>query len=545
MWNLFRPVGEIFAEFWKAAWITVLVALMTVIAAALCGVAGPYVFSRFVDVAAAGDALETLVHGALIYAVFLGCSLGLGQAVAYLSMLASQRIGLVASIALFKRLARKRPEFFIERNPSEIQSAQTQGTSALTTVLHIGMMIIAPGMAQTVLALSMLGYTINVEIAAAVFVYGLIFIGLAWFGAVRSRVYLDAAMQAEQGNARLVGNALGAMETLRFSGSVEWISDRFNNSARDIFRNWRSYCAFRLRICVLYGAALAAQVAICFTMLIPGFTAGELSIGELVLFNTLLLQLNVPFQMTGSAIDDLTRAAAKLRVFLEIWSAPEESREEGAVALPAGAGELEFRNVSFSYPDGRGVRDISFRAERGRITFITGKTGAGKSTILKLALRSLDPDEGQILFNGHDARGVSRSSWLGSVGVVPQDILLLNDRIDVNIALGRPVEEERLRGSAERAAILDRIEDLPDGFAAIVGERGLKLSGGERQRIAIARALYSEPGFLILDEASSALDEATEREIMDYVRRLASDVTVLVVTHRKSAIRPEDNVIEL
>jgi len=131
------------------------------------------------------------------------------------------------------------------------------------------------------------------------------------------------------------------------------------------------------------------------------------------------------------------------------------------------------------------------------------------------------------------------------VGIVPQEIQLLNDSLRTNIILGRPHDEERLRKVADQAAILKRIEGMANGFDTIVGERGLKLSGGERQRIAIARALYGAPSILLLDEASSALDEETEREIMDQLRKLDGDLTIIAITHRQSSIRPQDQVIAL
>lgn len=128
---------------------------------------------------------------------------------------------------------------------------------------------------------------------------------------------------------------------------------------------------------------------------------------------------------------------------------------------------------------------------------------------------------------------------------MPQDIILLNDTLEVNITLGRPIDQQRLKSVAAKAAILTKIESLPDGFAAHVGERGLSLSGGERQRIAIARALYNKPQFLFLDEASSSLDEATENDIMEYIRNITGEVTVIAITHRTSLIHHTDNVVHI
>ena len=154
------------------------------------------------------------------------------------------------------------------------------------------------------------------------------------------------------------------------------------------------------------------------------------------------------------------------------------------------------------------VSNVSFLAQRGRVNFLVGDTGSGKTTLFKLALKSLETQEGKVLVDGVDINEIARKDWYSVIGVVPQDIMLLNDTLATNIILGRPYDEARLKRATERAAIRHFIEGLKDGFETKVGERGLKLSGGERQRVAIARALYAEPEFLFLDEASSSLDTA-------------------------------------
>ena len=543
--GIFHPVKEILRDFWKFSYLTILLIAAVVIISSLSSVYAPYLFSRLVDEAASSASYESLLYGFIAYALFMGLGHALQHSINYLSAMCSESLSFIASISFFKRLARKRADFFLDHNPTEIQSAQARGTDALAILLQLGLIVFAPGVVQILLTLTVLGYAINLDVAVAVLVYGIVFVGLTYLGAQRSRPFLNAAMETQQRNAKLVGNALNSMETLRYFSSTSWITDRFAEGAQSTYQSWRDFCLKKLGFSALYGVALATQIAITFSMLVPRYQEGAISIGDMVLFNTLLLQLNAPFQMIGSAIDSLTEAFAKFRVFTRIWDAPEESAQAGLLSFTPEAGDLEFRNASFSYGEGSGVENVSFTARRGRLTFITGKTGAGKSTILRLALKSMEPSAGAIFLDGVDAQDIDKASWLQSVGVVPQEILLLNDTVGVNITLGREPDPDRLREAARRASILERVEAMPDGFDTVVGERGLKLSGGERQRVAIARALYSDPGFLILDEASSALDEETEREIMDYVRLLADEVTVLVVTHRKSSIRPGDCVVEL
>jgi ATP-binding cassette subfamily B protein len=249
--------------------------------------------------------------------------------------------------------------------------------------------------------------------------------------------------------------------------------------------------------------------------------------------------------MIGHAIDDVVRARANLLPLARIWAAPEEPDAATIGGFSSGEGRLAFEGVSYAHENGRGVENISFTAKRGRITYLVGETGSGKSTLLRLVLKSIRPASGRITVDGVDLDSVSQRDWYGAVGIVPQEAVLLNDTLAVNIVLGREMDADRLRRAAEKAAILPFVKGLPEGFATMVGERGMKLSGGERQRIATARALYADPAFLFLDEASSALDEATEAGIMQHIRGLAGDVTILAVTHRKSVIAPADHVVRL
>ncbi|MDK1389736.1 ABC transporter ATP-binding protein [Sinorhizobium sp. 8-89] len=540
------PLGGILLSFWKASRETIVLAAAVVIGASLASVFAPYLFSRLVDRLSADPWLETISAGLLIYAVVIGLSLALQSIVNYLAAMSAEDLNFIADTRFFERLVKKSPRFFVEHNPAEIQSAQMQGAQALIVVVELALMALIPGLVQLALTLAVLSAAIDARVVLVVLVYGAVFIPLTYFSNKWTRPHLEKATTAGQANAQLVGNAISSMETLRYFASCGWMSDRFRRGAEEVLHNWRSYCLKRIAYAGIYGLALALQYAVTFAILLPSYRQGIVSVGDIVLFNALLIQLNQPFEMVGSAIESLMRSYAQFRPFADMWAYPEESDLTAARGeFATGDGRLEFENVSFSYEDGRGIADVGFVAQRGAITFITGETGSGKSTVLRLALKTLEPCKGQIRVDGVDLRDVNRQDWYGAVGVVPQDVMLLNDTLAANIALGRPIIEQRLREAAAKAAILDRIEEYPAGFATIVGERGLKLSGGERQRIAIARALYGEPKFLFLDEASSALDETTEAAIMDHIRKIVGEVTVLAITHRKSTIHHTDNVVDL
>lgn len=540
-----NPITEVLRAYWKAdRWMLLTVAAVVVLSSATA-VAAPYLFSRLIDALSHRGALHALMAGFVVYAVLLGLSSALQRVVQYLAFMTSGNLGFITSTRFFERVLKKTTAFFVEHNPTEIQSANTRGSRALAVLVQLALMDLIPGTLQIVFTLVTLGAMINLEVAAITAAYGAIAVTIAIVSARRSRVYLDRAIEAGQDNARFVGGAINAMETLRHFGSHRWMSERFAEKARAERDNWRAYVMQHVGFLALLGLGLAVQFSVTFWLLLPRHAAGALSIGDIVLFNTLLLQLNLPFDMLARSIDESVRSRAALVPFTALWTAPEERQVSHASAFVPREGRIVFERVGYAYGNGRGVHDVDFVAERGGITFIVGETGAGKSTVFRLALKSIEPTAGRILVDGVDLATIDRADWYGAVAVVPQDVVLLNESLEDNILLGRPRDARRLRDAAAKATILPFIEGLPDGLRTTVGERGLKLSGGERQRIAIARALYGDPTVLFLDEASSALDEATERDIMEHVRLLARDVTVIAITHRRSVIGPTDKVVRL
>jgi ATP-binding cassette subfamily B protein len=508
-------------------------------------VATPYVFSRLIDQLVGNQLAAGLLLGFFAYAVLHGLGAVFSVAINYLSIIAAENLNFVAATQFFAKLLHKPGSFFIDNNPVQIQTARQQGQYSTYALVQLAIIVFLPAAGQIVLSLSLLGATINLELMLIVLVYGLFYIGLTFGANVWTRRYLDAAIEAQQENARFVGNAVNAMETLRYFNGDRWISARFAQKAQVQRRSWISWSWRRVLVGVVFGLGLTAQLALTYFLLLPRYDAGLLSVGDVVLINTILMALNRPFEGIGTAIDEVMRALSRFKPFADMWNAPEDKASFGGRQLAAGRGVLQFDGVGFRYGERQTLEGVNFSAQPGVVSFITGHTGSGKSTLFKLALKSLEPTRGRILVDGIDLATVDRQSWYDQVGVVPQDVMLLNDSLEANIVLGRAADPQRLREAAAQASILDFIDGLPEGFATTVGERGLKLSGGERQRVSIARALYGRPKVLFLDEASSALDERTEADIMGELRKLADTVTIMAITHRRSVIGPGDQVVQL
>lgn len=208
---------------------------------------------------------------------------------------------------------------------------------------------------------------------------------------------------------------------------------------------------------------------------------------------------------------------------------------------------LVFEKVSFAYEPGAPVlKNINLRIESGKMTAIVGASGAGKSTLVDLIPRFYDPTAGRILRDGTDLRAFKVASLRQKIGVVSQDTFIFNDTVRANIAYGSPdASFESIVEAAEKANALGFIQEMPEGFDTMLGDRGVRLSGGQRQRLAIARALLRDPEILILDEATSALDSVSEKQVQSALERLMADRTVVVIAHRLSTVENADMVVVL
>ena len=224
------------------------------------------------------------------------------------------------------------------------------------------------------------------------------------------------------------------------------------------------------------------------------------------------------------------------------------AEEDGKTDIPDFRSEIVFNNVIFVYPGTKKkvLDNISFKARKGELIAIVGKSGAGKTTLVDMLPRFYRPVSGNIFFDSIDLNDATSESLRRNIGIVSQDIVLFNETVRENIALGKPdATEEDIIEAAKAAFAHDFIKDMPDGYDTVIGERGVKLSGGQKQRISIARALLKNPSILILDEATSSLDTASEIIVQKAIDNLMANRTTFVIAHRLSTVRKADKILVL
>jgi len=272
---------------------------------------------------------------------------------------------------------------------------------------------------------------------------------------------------------------------------------------------------------------------------------GQLSPGEFVTALSYLGMLLWPAMGAGWVVNMLQRGAASMKRINTVLSEIPDIVDLPGASEEIPAGSLDFRSLNYSYGDsGEVLKDITFTVESGSSTGILGKTGCGKSTLIKLIPRLLDPPERSIFIGGTDIRAYSRAALRKALGVVPQDVFLFSETIRENILFADPdASETELNEVVEAAGLAADLPFFPDGIETRVGEKGVTLSGGQKQRIAIARALIGKPEILILDDALSAVDAETEERILTQLFRIRRGRTTLMVSHRVSALARCDECI--
>lgn len=288
---------------------------------------------------------------------------------------------------------------------------------------------------------------------------------------------------------------------------------------------------FRPLMVILIGMSTIITVYVGGLLMIKG----QISAGNIAEFIIYINMLTWPVTSIGWVASIIQQSAASQKRINEFLKTKAEILPDNSILPKTIEGDIEFKNVAFIYPDTgiQALKNLSFNIKKGEKLAIVGRTGSGKTTVADLLLRMYDISDGEILIDGVDIKKYNLSSLREQTGYVPQDVFLFSDTVANNIAFGMSIHEQsRIEEFAKYAAVYDDVMALPEGFETQIGERGVTLSGGQKQRISIARALIKDPKIIILDDCLSAVDTKTEAEISAALKKVSSDVTTIIITHR-------------
>ena len=506
---------------------------------------------RLVDAAFQPNALVTLDRFALLLFLIVVAQAVLNAVQAYLLSSTGERAVAGLRRTLFSRLLDQPPGFFADRRTGELTSrlttdiAQLQGTVS-HQIAEFSRQVLTLAGAVTLLAITQPRLTLTALAVIPVAVTTAFFFG-------RRLRRMSTGVQDKVAEATAVAEeAFSQIRTVQSFAMEEWERTRFSDRVDAIV----AAAVVRARVRGMFFGAItfAAFTAVVIVLWQGGVlvSEGKLTAGELITF--LIYTITIAGSVSSlasffSVYQESVGAAERVFELIERPS-PITNPATAAALAPRPLGELTLDRVSFQYQAGEdqpwALRQVDLRVPAGQIVALVGPSGAGKTTLVSLLPRFWDPTDGVIRLDGQDLRSLNLGELRRAIGVVPQEPALFSGTIRENIAYARPgAPADAVEAAARAAHAHEFIERLPGGYDALVGERGVKLSGGQRQRIAIARAILKDPAVLILDEATSSLDNESERLIEDALDRLLVGRTTVIIAHRLSTVRRADRIVVL
>ena len=525
-----------------------LFALGCLVLAKLANVGIPLVLKEIVD------SLEKSAHTVLVLPLFL--LLGYGVLRLASSLFNELRDAIFARVRYraMRNLSNKvlthlhdlSLRFHLERQTGAISRDLERGTRSVSTILNYMVFSILPMVVEFSLVAAVLFTQYDIKFALVTFGTVIVYVGFTlaiteWrmeYRHIMNRLDSEANSQAF--------DSLINYETVKYFGNENLELRRFDETLADWEDNAVKSQTSMSLLNFGQGGIIAVGVAIIMIYAADGVVEGTMSIGDLVLVNTFMLQLFIPLNFLGVVYRQIKYSLADMDLIFKLLEQPPEITDaEDARPLQLQGGEVCFERVDFAYqPERQILHNVDFTLKAGEKLAVVGHSGAGKSTLSRLLFRFYDVTAGVITVDGQDIRQLTRESLRAAIGIVPQDTVLFNESILYNLAYGNPnASQQEIEEAARIAHIADFIDQLPDGYQTVVGERGLKLSGGEKQRVAIARAMLKRPQILIFDEATSSLDTKTEQSIQETLREVARNHTTLVIAHRLSTVVDADRIL--
>jgi ATP-binding cassette subfamily B protein len=527
------------------------VALLCLVAAKVASVGLPFILKHIVDQLDSQDQPAIVVlplalllaYGALRFANVLFGEVR-DTIFGRVTESAMRNIGLT----VFKHLHSLDLDFHLNRRTGGLSRDIERGTNGINFLLRFMVFNIVPTFIEIGLVVVLLGWRYSIWFALIVLIAVTCYVAFSIYATERRTAYIRRANEAESRSSSRAVDSLLNFETVKYFGNEHYEAQRYDEelASWQLARRQNRLSLFALNA----GQALIIAAAMTAAMVLAAsqVQAEKMTLGDFVLINAFMMQIFMPLNFLGFVYREMKGSMANIEaMFALLRQRPSINDAAQAPTLALKDGCIEVQDLNFQYHSDRPIlNNISFTVAAKQKVAIVGSSGAGKSTLLKLLFRFYDASSGRILIDGQDIKAVSQASLRGALGIVPQDTVLFNMSILENIRYGRiDASDEDIYEAIRMAHLSDFIARLPKGVDTLVGERGLKLSGGEKQRVAIARALLKKSPIMIFDEATSSLDSASERLILEAIKDIAREHTMLVIAHRLSTVVDADHILVL
>jgi ATP-binding cassette subfamily B protein len=523
------------------------VILTAVVAAVACSVGTQYGVKNLVDSLTAGPSHAASVWLAFAFLMSLITADNLLWRVA--SWIASFTfVGVTGDLRrdMFRHLTGHAPSYFSDRLPGMLTSRITATSNAVFTVENMFVWNVLPPCVATISAIMLIGTVSLTMSAGLIVVAAVMLVAMFRLAAAGRPLHDDFADKAAAVDGEMV-DVISNLPLVRAFCGLSYEHDRFDATVeRELDARGRSL-RYLEKLRITHAVVTVVLTIALLAWVITLWQQGAATTGDVVLVCTLGLSILSATRDLAVALVDVTQHVARLTEAIATLLLPHELKDHPeAEPLVRSGAAVAFNNVAFHYPGGVQVFEkFNLRIQAGQRVGLVGHSGGGKSSLFMLLQRFYDIQSGSITIDCQDVSRVTQQSLREAISVVPQDISLFHRSIMENIRYGRPnaTDDEVLRAAI--AARCDFIENLPEGMATIVGDRGIKVSGGQRQRIAIARAFLKDAPILLLDEATAALDSESEEAVREALSRLMRGRTVIAIAHRLATLRNFDRVVVL
>ncbi len=521
--------------------------IISIIGNSITALAAPYILGYVIDNFILTADINGLGPATLLYLTVLVGQWGFMTVNSYAIQTVGQLYLRDLRGRIFTKLQRLSMSFFTKRRIGDLISATINDTSTLNDVLVSGILSVLGNLISLVGIVAMMIYLSPSLTAVALLNIPIFIIIAKVFGKKLKEAHRRARKRVAEATT-IVEESIAGAEAIKAFGREAEVTRVFSGVSDETAK---AYIGIAKLMGIFWPSMdITATLAVVAVLIYGGYmaTAGVLSIGVIVAFIQYVNRLGRPITQFINMYDSLQAALAAAERIYAVLDAEEEVKEvEKPVELRNPKGEVVVRGVTFSYVPGRPVlKNVNIHVKPGEMVALVGHTGAGKTTLANLILRLYDPDEGEILIDGVDIRRLRLENLRRIVSYVPQETYLFPGTVMDNIRLGRPeASDEEVVKICRELGIDTFIERLPYGYQTDAGEMGKKLSTGEKQLIAIARAMLRNPAVVILDEALSSVDVATEVMIRKAMKRLLKGRTGIIIAHRLSTARESDRVIVL